>query len=85
MEDAKGKKMKWKERLRETAIESRWIMRESLVIKGAAFTMVLEDNKSNAAESTKLVSGGWESEGVREWGVESTKFVVFRAANFLTT
>ena len=58
MEDAKRKKRMWKERLRETAVESLWILRETLLIKGAAFMMVLEDNKSNAAESTKLVSTG---------------------------
>jgi hypothetical protein len=56
MEDAKGKKRMWKERLRETAVESLWILRETLLIKGAAFMMVLEDNKCNQAESTKLIA-----------------------------
>ena len=67
MEDAKGKKRMWKERLRETAVESLWILRETLLIKGAAFMMVLEDNKCNQAESTKLVSG-CEAENRREMG-----------------
>lgn len=56
MEDAKGKKARWKERLKEMAVECRWILRECLVVKGAANMMVLEDNKLNAAESKKCIA-----------------------------
>ena len=64
MADAKRKKDQWKKRLQQLAVESCWILRECLLVKGAAFMMVLEDNRRNAAESNKLVcdvggGGSW--------------------------
>ena len=59
MADAKKKKAHWRERLQHLAVESCWILRESLLAKGAATMMVLEDNKTNALESKKLVRCGF--------------------------
>ena len=56
MADAKKKKKYWKERLQQLAVECHWILRESLLAKGAATMMVLEDNKNNKMECKKLVS-----------------------------
>ena len=72
MEDAKRKKVVWKERLREMAVESQWILRETLVIKGAAYMMTLEDNRKNAAQCKKLV-GVWVREGCEGWGWEKSE------------
>jgi hypothetical protein len=56
MVDAKGRKAAWKKRLERLAVESHWVLREGLLIKGAAYMMVLEDNKSNASNSKKLIA-----------------------------
>ena len=56
MADAKRKKTSWKTKLQQLAVDSNWMLRECLLLKGATFMMILEENKSNAAESKKLVS-----------------------------
>ena len=77
MADAKKKKAHWKTRLDHLALESLWALRESLLIKGAAAMMVLEDNKKNSKECERLVwlapvcaleGGREEEEGRRKEG-----------------